>query len=164
MTGLHDILLRFDEIGAWERPEAMNYDVLRQSVLRVQNGLNKRFGLQFLLDDQVQDASFGFDLKLPKEIYQQPSPSQMKKKFGLVADINCAVRFSNFGRLATICFEEQCTEGAPGGIKEELSAEGFIYLPASDLDIDYDGRFEEFKKVLGNESIPTWWIRYFDYI
>ena len=162
MTGLREILLRFDEIGAWERPKAMDYNALRESVARVQKGLNNRFGLQFTLDDQIQDASFGFDLKLPSEAYSQPSPVFMKGKFGVVADINCAVRFSNFGRLATICFEEQCRGDVPKGIKEDQSTAGFIYIPADELDIPYDGAFKDF--IGEDDNYWTWWVRYFDYI
>ena len=161
MTSLREILLRFDEVGAWERPKSMDYRALRKSVEQVSKRLGVRFGLQFTLDDQIQDASFGFDLRLPRELYSEPSPRSMKREFGIVAGIICAVRFSNFGRLATICFEEQCNERVAMGIKEDLSTEGFIYLPSRELDIQYDGAFDAFK---ADPSYSTWWIRYFDYI
>jgi hypothetical protein len=139
----------------------MDYDSLRKSVERVSQRFSVRFGVPFILDDQIQDASFGFDLKLPKELYHEPSDSHMKREFGIVAAINCAVRFSNFGLLTTICFEEQCNEDVVIGIKEDLTAEGFIYLPSDALDIEYDGAFEAFKS---HDGYSTWWIRYFDYI
>lgn len=158
---LRDTLLQFDEVGAWEGPSSFDYDELRGGVERLHRVLNRRFGSEFRLDDQIQDASFQVDLKLPKELYDEPSPSSMNRRYGIVADINCAVRISNFGRLSTICFEEQCKEGVANGIRECLSAEGFIYVPAHELDVPYDGLFEDFK---GDGSYSTWWIRDFDYI
>jgi hypothetical protein len=63
-----EILLRFDEIGQYETPKKFRYKKLKKSIIELSKNLNQRFGFPFKIDDQVQDASFYCDLKIPIEL------------------------------------------------------------------------------------------------
>lgn len=153
MTNVRDILLQFDEVGSYEGSKTIDYVELRKSIGRLVERLNARFATRFVLDDQVQDASFQCDIELPSTLLL-PHPSYVKG----------TIRISSFGKLASICFEELISADHAIAVKDELGKEGFIYVPADALDIEYDGQFEEFKQLYGGRQKATWWIRYFDYI
>lgn len=147
-----NILLEFDEKGRFETPSKFDYKTLVNRVDRVTADLEQNFGLTFKIDNQVQDASFYCDIRIPRELVLKPRPN-----------LGCSVRISNFGGLATINFEEEYSAKIISTIKEILERHDFIYISSDDLDQEYDGQFEEFKKNLGGD-LPTWQIRYFDYL
>lgn len=153
MTSVRDILLRFDEVGTYEGSTTLDYEALRRSIDRLHKRLNHRFARILVLDDQIQDASFQCDIELPQAMLLKAAPN-----------LKCVIRLSNFGKLASLCFEELLSAGSVDMIKDELASEGFIYIPYEELDVEYDGQFEEFKKLYGDKQKSTWWIRYFDYI
>lgn len=147
-----DILLRFDEINCYETPSKFNYRQLKNEVNELQKELKKTFGLSFPLDDQVQDASFFCDLKIPSGLIKNEKPN-----------LNYSIRISNFGKLTTLNFEEEYSENTITTIAQILDRLNFILIHADDLDEEYDGNFEKFYKILGDDK-PTWRIRFFDYL
>ena len=68
------------------------------------------------------------------------------------------LRFSNFGSLATFTLEELLPDNARRIIVESLSRNRFVFVDAEELDEPYDGVMSP------NESVSTWWIRYFDWL
>jgi len=151
-TKTKDILLKFDEQGRYETPSKFDYKRLLNRVTDLAKDLESHFRLIFAIDNQVQDASFYGDIKIPQDLVIRPRP-----------EVGYSIRISNFGRLATINFQEEYSDKANLAIKEILRRHDFIFISAEDLDQEYDGQFEEFKKILAGES-PTWQIRYFDYM
>lgn len=151
-TETRNILLEFDEQGRFETPSKFDYETLVNRVARTANDLEQCFGLTFIIDNQVQDASFYCDIRIPQELVLKPSPN-----------LGYSVRISNFGGLATIIFEKEYSTETISTIKEILGRHDFNYVSHDELDQKYDGQFEEFKKILGGE-LPTWQIRYFDYL
>ncbi len=145
-------MLEFDEQGRFETPSKFDYETLVNRVARITHDLEQGFGLTFKVDNQVQDASFYCDIRIPHEFVLKPKPN-----------LGYSVRISNFGGLATIYFEEEYSGETISTIKEILGRHDFIYVSYDELDQEYDGQFEEFKKILGGE-VPTWQIRYFDYL
>lgn len=147
-----EILLKYDEPGRYESPLNFDDKVLAQNVTKLVNDLERHFKFDFKIDDSVQDASFYCDIELPTGLVLQPLPS-----------IGYAIRISNFGRLATINFEEAYSIQTVSDIKSLLKQHDFVYLNAEEIQETYDGQFEGFKKILGGD-IPTWYVRYFDYL
>jgi hypothetical protein len=146
------ILEKFDEVSRFENPSNFNYMKLVSQVKKLKSELEQVFKLEFVIDDQVQDASFYCDLIIPdalitnKNIYQRLS-----------------IQISNFGSLATLNYEKQYLEGVKPIIIKALSNTGFIFLESADLDDEYDGNFKEFAQILGVGKV-TWRTRYFDYL
>lgn len=149
---IHDILLKFDEKGSYEHPSEFNYDALYKKVTSLKQVLDDLFGTTFILDSEVQDASFFCDLKMPATLIEN-----YKRELGY------SIRISNFGELITINFEEELINEMADRIKRILKKSGFTYISYDHLDTIYDGSFEDFKNVYTNYK-PTWYTRYFDYI
>ncbi|MEQ8473872.1 MAG: hypothetical protein RIC35_21930 [Marinoscillum sp.] len=146
------LLLNFDEDGRWETPSNFDYDKLRTQVTKLVNELEKTFDLSFVLDDQVQDASFFADIRIPHELVNNPR-----------TDLEYSLRISNFGNLSTINFQDEYSEATTNKFIEAFKRTGFSYVNADELDNDYDGTFKQFRNSQGEYS-STWYIRYFDYI
>ena len=146
-----EILLRFDEIGQYETPKNFNYKKLKESVIELNKNLNQRFGYPFKIDE-TQDASFYFSLNIPLDLVIKPK-----------THLAYSIRFSNFGNLATINFEEAYLQEVLEGIIEQLKNYNFIYMSANELDENYDGTFNNFKNITPDHR-PTWFTRYFDYL
>jgi hypothetical protein len=149
---IKNILLKFDEQGRYETPSNFSYEQLKSQVADLTKVLEDVFKLKFLINDQVQDASFFCDLKIPRELVTTPRP-----------DLAYAIRISNFGKLVTITFEEEYLESVTMTIRDILTKQNFTFIPSEVLEEDYDGSFEKFNEILGG-SKPSWWIRYFDYL
>ncbi len=147
-----EILLRFDEIGRYETPNQFDYTDLKRRVVELSKNLQQQFGHLFKIDDQVQDASFFCDLIIPIQLVVNPQ-----------SNIGYSIRISNFGNLATINFREEYTQEVSNVIIEQLEKEGFLFVDADELDIDYDGKFDDFKKITPDYEL-SWYIRYFDYL
>jgi hypothetical protein len=146
------LLLNFDEDGCWETPSNFDYKKLRSEVLKLIDELEKTFDLSFILDDQVQDASFFADIRIPHELVNNPR-----------TNLGYSIRISNFGNLSTINFQEEYNQSTTNQLIEILERTGFSYVNSDDLDCDYDGSFEQFRKSQ-DEYSSSWYIRYFDYI
>jgi hypothetical protein len=147
-----DILLKFDEQGRYETPSNFNYDDLESRVSDLVSDFENVFKSKFAIDDQIQDASFFCDVRIPHELVIKP-----------IATIWYAIRISNFGGLATMTFDEEYSEDVKATIREVLAKRNFVFIKSADLEENYDGSFEKFYEILG-ESKPSWWTRYFDYL
>jgi hypothetical protein len=151
-TETKDILLKFDEQDCYETPSKFDYKALVNRINELVKDLEKHFELIFPVENQIQDASFYCDIKIPQELIMKARPN-----------LGYSVRISNFGGLATINFEEEYSTETNSTIKNILGRHEFNFVSGDDLDQEYDGLFEEFKGILGGE-VPTWQIRYFDYL
>lgn len=151
-TKTKDILLKFDEPNRYEEPSDFSYKELANQVFKMVDNLNEVFKLTLIIDIQVQDASFYCDIKIPNELVVDPKPN-----------IGYSIRISNFGKLATINFQEEYSNEIILVIKKILEQHAFIFISTDELDEKYDGQFEDFKIILG-EELPTWRTRYFDYL
>lgn len=147
------ILLEFDELGSYETPKNFNYRELNTRIIKLKEDLEQEFKEIFINDSQVQDASFYCDLIIPEKLINDPTNN-----------FKYAIRISNFGNLATFTFDEQDVIDSGDKLIKKLEDFGFMYVPNQELDKEYDGRFEDFKNILGSENRPSWWIRYFDYL
>lgn len=145
-------MLKFDEQNRFETPSRFDYNTLVNRVNTFVKDLEKQFEVLFKIDDQIQDASFYCDIIIPKELVKIPKPN-----------LGYAIRVSNFGGLVTINFQDEYATETLLTIQNILEQHNFIFIGGDDLDEEYDGQFQEFKNLLGGE-IPTWYIRYFDYL
>ena len=145
-------LLQFDERGRFETPSEFNHAKLKNRVIKLTEDLRTHFGFGFRIDDQVQDASFYGDILIPVELIKEPKQ-----------DVGYSIRISNYGSFATINFQDEYSVQTNSDIRDILRKHDFLFLDSAQLDEVYDGQFEEFKKILGG-VLPTWYIRYFDYL
>ncbi|MHB9089338.1 MAG: hypothetical protein ACYC5A_08985, partial [Thermoleophilia bacterium] len=142
------LLLLHDEDQAWEFPSHFDADDMEKRARKVHSELCSHFGkLEF--EDWIdnQDASFG--LAIIFKPYEKKTSSIMQQP---------VIRFSNFGNFATFTLEELLPENARRIIIDSLNHNGFIFIDAEEIDEPYDG------VMAPNESISTWWIRYFDWL
>ena len=146
------LLLDIDEDGRWETASNFDYGKLQTQVLDLINELGRTFNLNFILDDQVQDASFFADIKIPHELVINPR-----------TDIGYSIRISNYGNLSTINFHEEYSESTTNTFIDTLERSGFVYVNADELDVDYNGTFEKFQNSQSGAK-PSWYIRFFDYL
>ncbi len=138
-----------DEDGAYEFPVEFDYDALERDALIVERELQNQLDLKTKFEGAVfnQDASFSIAIILLD--YTQ-------KRGNII--YQPTIRFSNFGRLCTLTFAEMIPADISGKIPAALEAGGFHYIPQGVLDTDYDG------VMAGNKALPTWWIRYLDWV
>lgn len=146
---IKDLLLRFDEAGAYEFPSGFDYPELDRRARMVFSDIEKS-GVQVGFEDAVhnQDASF--------------SVSVVLHGFDRIEELTryqAAVRFSNFGNLASVTFADQIPKLTMDEIKKSLLRHGFIFVCADELDCDYDGVMTD-----KENTFQTWWIRYFDWL
>ena len=140
------LLLKYDEADAWEYPSNFDGEHIEQRARAVFAELDNCFdGLVF--EDWLynQDASFGLAVVFPlpesDRFIQAPS-----------------LRFSNFGNLAALAFEEGLPEQAKPLIVASLARHGFVFIESDALDEAYDGVMSP------DPVLTTWWARYFDWI
>jgi hypothetical protein len=72
-----------------------------------------------------------------------------------------AIRFSSFGKMATICTSLARSEWSAfplQALAELLAEHGYIYVDAKALDEPYDG------KLKGLHDRANWFVRFFDYL
>lgn len=147
-----EILSRFDEIGRFENPVDFHYDSLMYSIKKLKVELETEFEYSFDIDGNVQDASFICDLIIPDQLLIKPNQTFLH-----------SIRFSNFGRLTTINGLDNLNLDIIQKILPIIRNSNFIYLDSNEIDVEYDGKFENFKSIL-NDYTPTWYTRYFDYL
>ncbi|MDO5639743.1 MAG: hypothetical protein Q4G28_07720 [Neisseria sp.] len=142
------LMRMYDENNAWEFPSQCDTDDIERRARAVYGELCGHFDhLAFEGWIYHQDASFGLAIVFPP----QPLPPD--------SFMAASVRFSNFGNLATLIFEEQLAENAKPIIVDSLSKHGFTFVDARELMNEaYDGIMSS------DPCIPTWWVRYFDWI
>ena len=140
------MLLLHDEERRWEFPSRFNAIDIEQRAWKVHAELCERFG-DLGFDDWIQDASF--HVAIVFKPYEATTSTARRQP---------EVRFSNFGNLATLTFEDLLPENARHAIVESLSKHDFVFVDADELDEPYDG-------VMSTEgSTITWWTRYFDFL
>lgn len=150
-----ELLLKYDEVDCYEFPKnnkGFDYDEFYSRVRRLGALLSEKFKKEFIIDTQTQDASFFCDIFILKELVKNPKPW-----------MHYSIRISNFGNLTTINFQSEYSLETNRVIIQYIKEMGFTFIEASELESDYDGKFEKFKHLYPNET-PTWYIRYFDYL
>lgn len=147
-----DILLKFDEVNRYETPSNFDYDQLKSHVADLVHKLEGIFNLEFVIDDQIQDASFFCDIRIPTALLATPK-----------TNTGYSIRISNFGSLATLTFDEEYPEDVKRKLKDTLARKNFVFIQSDDLEEVYDGAFTKFYEILGRPR-PSWRTRYFDYL
>ena len=143
------ILQKFDEPNCWETPSQFDYNQLKRKVEELVNSLNSFFKQDFEIDDQIQDASYYFDIMIPSELLYSPKP-----------DLCISIRISNFGNLATLTFQNEYSWEVRQDLIRLIEAHHFTFMDEDDLMTPYDGI------LLAPNGNPNynWFRRYFDYI
>jgi hypothetical protein len=143
-----EILVRFDEAGAYEFPAGFDYDDLERRAKLVCTDLESA-GTRVAFEGAGynQDASFSITILLRD--YERTLDRALHLP---------TVVFSNFGNLTTVTLIANFPEGLLRLILASLAQHGFLYVSAEDLDSDYDGVMME------RHIFPTWWSRYFDWL
>lgn len=145
---IKEILLRFDEAGAYETPSGFDYAELEQRAKLVFADLEPT-GSRVVFEGANfnQDASFSIEI-----LFHDYTRSQDKILY------QPTVRFSNFGNLVTVTWREYIPEEILRLILGSLAQRGFTYIPIEALDAEYDGVMPE------RDIFHTWWSRYFDWL
>lgn len=143
-----EVLIRFDEPGAYEIPAKFDYaDLERRAKLVYADVEAAGVHVSFEGAAYNQDASFSIAILLHP--YERAEGGMLSRP---------TIRFSNFGSLATIGWREYLPEKVLGAILASISHRGFIYVSADELDCEYDGVMPE------KHVFHTWWTRYFDWL
>lgn len=144
---IRKLLAKFDEPGAYEFPFGFDYERLeskaRAVASKLENELDER--ITFAGAAHNQDASFSIEILLRSYEFED-SRGWVKP----------CLRFSNFGDLVTLCWEEEISNERVLTIRQVVIDGGFHYVPPSDLDESYDG--------VMTGKFDNWWERYFDWL
>ena len=143
------LLSTADEPNCYEFPSGFDYKSLEEAAMLVRRAIAGELGerTKFEGAEYNQDASFSITINFE---------DRQKSIDGAV--LQPQIRFSNFGRLVTVTWPELLGGALTDGVVRIMEARGFHYVPADILDARYDG------VMAGNPNLPTWWIRYFDWI
>jgi len=136
------IFREFDSSEHLERPHDFDCSLLKKRISDCHVSLESILKKDLALEDKIEDASFYGDIIL------------LERK---VNNIICkyAVRFSNFGFMATITMSGYENEDK---VIDVIKQSGFIYIPHEVLDVEYDGLYGD------RDTVATWGIRFFDYL
>lgn len=147
--GFRKLLIEADEPGCYEFPSNFDYDSLERSARIVETEIFKKLGEKTKFEGAAhnQDASFSIAI-----IFE----GRQTLDNGMICQPS--IRFSNFGRLASISSPIPFSESDYRTIVDIVEAAGFHYIPDDALDSPYDGI------MAGDKSLPTWWVRYFDWL
>jgi hypothetical protein len=142
------ILRRYDEQGAYEFPSGFPADSFEREAAEACSTLEKQLGRKLKFEGPLfcQDASFGAQCVL----HEQPIKDNLIHQ-------SC-VRFSKFGRLVSITDTSVIDPIELDKIIQTMASLDYTYIPADILDKPYDG------VMAGVTALPTWWIRYFDWL
>lgn len=143
----------YDDPVGCEFPENdfFRIEELEASVRAVQTAILDELHISMKRDGNVQDASYHDSLFVIH-------PESVRPRYAYVA---VGIRFSNFGRLFSIC------EGEPeihaqypvDEIKALVTRHGWKFVDAEQLHEIYDGKNKALR-----DGRNTWWIRFFDYL
>ncbi|AZZ92805.1 hypothetical protein EUZ85_19575 [Hahella sp. KA22] len=151
---IHTLLLSADVRGSWEYPPDFNWESSVREIEKHKGALENIMSAELELDANAQDASFFADIYQLETSYAASGAPQ-------AVIYHFALRFSNYGRLFTLLNESACDNVEQRQLQSciaYLEAQGYVYIPVSELDCPYDG-------VNAGEISPiTWWTRYFDYL
>jgi len=123
------------------------WDEINERLERLERKLSRIAGRTFVLDDEVQDATFFGDLSIDR----LAEAGAFESVF--------VVRFSNFGSLFTAWSSpgmERLHDDVIAELVRAVSFAGFHYVPTDVLYTPYTGRHPYF-------AGSTWWMRFFDY-
>lgn len=137
------LLQQHDDPSRWESPRAFDRVAAAGRFARFSETLSSALAVPLKSEtgSAIQDASFHSQIFLP-----------------LGDERHAVVRFSNFGNMATISEEEPLPAQLLETVVELLRKYRYRYVPASVLEQPYTG------KNPGVTGIPSWWIRYFDWV
>jgi hypothetical protein len=142
-----------DDPQACECPSNFDWQDSMSRVKASKSGLESLVGLTFLIDENVQDASFFTELAiLGRERYVSG--------IGKIVGSKIVIRFSCFGNLFTVYStseDEKLEESIVEIIIAEVARHGFVYVEADGLEEKYTG-------VNPHLQGQSWWVRYFDYL
>lgn len=143
------ILQAADDPVHAEQPAGFDWPAAIARVRAVIPELEQIARAPFVLDTNVQDATFFADLSI-----QQPgsAPSQI--------DTIIAFRFSSFGNLFTTWRPVAAAQLARETLQQLIAAierQGFIYVEAAQLHSPYTGSHLSFGQT-------SWWYRFFDWL
>jgi hypothetical protein len=145
---LKSILIAADERGQYEFPQhfdAVSLEKRARQVHREILGSGYVAGFEDWTDNQ--DASFG--LAITVDSFQVSGAQGIRIP---------TIRFSNFGSLASLTWQDLVDEQFLTVAKDTLNKHGFIFVPQAELEVPYDGPNSP------DESLPSWWVRYFDWL
>jgi hypothetical protein len=147
------LLESVDDPQACECPSGFDWHSSMTRVRELKSRLESLAGQPFIMDENVQDASFFTDLAIVgRERYVSG--------IGKVVGSKIVIRFSCFGNLFTVYStseNERLEESIVENIIAEVERHGFIYVEADGLEETYTGINPHLKG-------QSWWIRYFDYL
>ena len=143
----YSTLRRFDDPVRWEEPEGFDYESEQKAFYAAKNHLQSVLGqkLDFKTGSHIQDASYHSMIRLVGDL--------LKTQEGYAQ-----IRFSNFGKMVSILYEDIIKESVQIDIVQHLTALGYHYIPEGILENQYTG------KNAGVAGIDTWWVRYFDWV
>ncbi|MBD2102670.1 hypothetical protein [Leptolyngbya sp. FACHB-261] len=149
-----NLLNAADDPQESEAPKGFDYVKEIEAVERIKPELERIVGRLFVLDENVQDASFFTELSI------RQSELEYMAGIGNVILTVLAIRFSAFGKLFTVwsnSTKEKVNRNLIDEVVATLQDHGYVYVDADALQESYTGSHTDFKDT-------TWWLRFFDYI
>jgi hypothetical protein len=157
------MLYEIDDPNHLERPQRFDSDNEVQRAHRLISALSTSFNWKLTIDagtGAVQDASFLGDISIPPQ--------------ATCSGHRIVIRLSNFGHLAVVAAEgfgvhDQAQmamlidDQDRHAVARALGDGGYRIVPEDLMWRPYDGRSDSLRAAYAT-SIPSWWIRYFDYI
>ena len=106
-------------------------------------------GYEAKFEDWVcnQDASFGLAISI--QTFEQQTDGMTRIP---------TIRFSNFGSLASLTWQNCVDDRFLAVAIDALSHYRFTFISEAELDEPYDGINAP------DEAFPTWWVRFFDWL
>lgn len=159
-----DLLTKFRELDSagWESPADFDHESALRSVKRLKPEAESIIRHQLTLDTSPQDASYFAELCWLDAKYYTPG-------IGGSLVPNIAIRFSAFGRLATVYSgnsDERDLMRHEPRLAQLVTKHGFDYIPESVLREPYPGH--ELRKGRAWQGRTwtgwTWWTRFFDHL
>ncbi|MFJ3905403.1 hypothetical protein [Streptomyces sp. NPDC090025] len=163
-----ELLRSLDRVptGDLKRPDDIDFQVARERAARLQIRLSADLGVQWSLNDRVQDASYGIEL------------------FTEIEHLNLGIRISNYGDLAVVTtpspsshsdLDHAVNDGILSAeqrrlVETALHELGYTLVPLPLLRRRYDGVTglaelnaddHVFDSLPWDAEHPTWWTRYF---
>jgi hypothetical protein len=147
------LLESVDDPQACEHPSQFDWHGSMSRVRALKSRLESITGHTFIMDENVQDASFFTDLAIL-------SGERYFSGIGTAVGSRIVIRFSCFGNLFTVYStleDEKLEESIVQDIIAEVQRHGFVYIEADGLEEKYTGVNPHLKG-------QSWWTRYFDYL
>ena len=146
---IQQIFANHDEKDTYEFPSHFDYDRLEARAKIVQRRLEEQLSERTVFEGAIynQDASFSIAI-----IFKEREKTEKNYI------IQPALRFSNFGDMTNIGWDDLFEKEEMERIEGILNEEGFIYISNDELEKNYDGVMKE------SSDFPNWRTRFFDWI